>query len=79
MKVRLGKQIAVWQRNDDPVAQLGVVAAFCVIGWIIDKIIDESDDVRAIQVVIDIARDALRHPFKTRPVDEHVLGEISRQ
>lgn len=72
-----GKPVAI-QRNHNPIAQLGVAASFVIIGWLVDKI-DELNGARGIRAVSDIIMDALRYPSETRPVGEHILGEISRQ
>lgn len=79
MKVRLDNSVVVWPRNNNPAAQLGVVAAFCTVGWLVDNIIDESYDARVVQAITDIIWDTIGHPFKSRPVDEHIVGEITRQ
>lgn len=45
-------------------------------------VIDEYTDVEPAHVVqgmVDICKDALRDPLKSRPRDEVVLGEMTRQ
>ncbi|KAF9458119.1 isoprenoid synthase domain-containing protein [Collybia nuda] len=58
-------------------AQLDVTAIFCIIGWLVDEIITESID--HVQTTSDIIMDALRDPSKSRPLEEHIIGEITRQ
>lgn len=75
--MRPGKPVVI-HRNNNPIAQLGVAAPFVIIGWLVDKT-DELNGAHGIRAVSDIIMDALRYPSKTRPVGEHILGEISRQ
>lgn len=43
---------------------------------------DEYTDCRdpdEVQAVVDIVKDALRDPYKRRPVGENIIGEVWRQ
>ncbi|KAF9458118.1 isoprenoid synthase domain-containing protein [Collybia nuda] len=60
-------------------AQLGVVIAFCPLGWLVDEAVEELLDPRGTAAVPNIIMDVLRDPFKDRPLEEHPVGEIARQ
>jgi hypothetical protein len=55
------------------------VAGFATIGWLVDGIVEDSGDVQDIMSASDIILDVLGDLHKTRPLGEHVLGEIIRQ
>ena len=46
--------------------------------FVLDELTDSLDTIR-VQAVCRAAKDAVMHPDKPRPIDEHFIGELTKQ